>query len=203
MEHYFLFVALAAGTVMSPGPGVAMTLTNSVRYGLRDTFGGIAGIALGALLVATLSVTGLGLLLKASAMAFEIMKFVGAAYLIYLGIKMWRSPALILSETVSGRSGWGVRFIEAIGLQLSNPKAIFFFLSIFPQFIDESRPSIEQFAILATTYVLLVLIIHLTYAITAHKAKGFLSSSGTGRLVNRIGGGAFIFFGSALATTSK
>lgn len=94
MQLYAMFFFMATLTVLTPGPGVVMTLTNTLRYGLRRAAGGILGIAAGTLLVATLSATGLGILLATSAVAFTLMKLLGAAYLIYLGLRLWHSPAL-------------------------------------------------------------------------------------------------------------
>ena len=92
MKLYPVFLLMAFVTVLIPGPGVVMTLTNSLRYGFRGTFGGILGIAFGAFVVAAISSTSLGVILATSALAFTVLKFIGAAYLIYLGIKFWRSP---------------------------------------------------------------------------------------------------------------
>lgn len=203
MEHYLLFVTMASLTILSPGPGVTLTLTNAVRHGMYDTFGGILGIAFGASVVATISATGLGLVLVASATAFTIMKYIGAAYLIYLGIKMWRSRWALTEETTSEDRSMGRRFLEALTLQLSNPKAIFFFLSIFPQFIDDTRPYTVQFIILVFTYSCLVIAIHLLYAWSAHRVRRWLGSPRGSRVFSAISGGAFIFFGLALATSKK
>lgn len=104
LKLYPLFLMMATVTVLSPGPGVVMTLTNTLRYGLRRTFGGILGIAAGALFVAGLSATGLGILLSTSAAAFTAMKLLGAAYLLYLGIRLWRSPALHFTARDSGKA---------------------------------------------------------------------------------------------------
>lgn len=194
---------MASATVLSPGPGVTLTLTNSIRYGMYETFGGILGIAIGASVVAGISATGLGLILAASATAFTIMKYIGAAYLIYLGIKMWRTPPMVTNEPAPLKPSMRRRFLEGLTLQLSNPKAIFFFLSIFPQFIDNSRPYVFQFFTLVLTYSCLVIGIHLLYAMSAHKVKRWLSSPRGSRVFNRIGGGAFVFFGLALATAKK
>src|SRR5688572_23458725 len=98
MKLYSLFLLMAAATVLSPGPGVVMTLTNSLRYGMKGTFGGILGIAFGALVVAAISATSLGMLLATSSVAFTVLKFIGAAYLVYLGIKLWRAPAFQFQE---------------------------------------------------------------------------------------------------------
>lgn len=203
MEHYFLFVTMASLTILSPGPGVTLTLTNAVRHGMYDTFGGILGIAFGASVVAAISATGLGLILVASATAFTVMKYIGAAYLIYLGIRMWRSRWTVTEGTTAIERSMGRRFLEALTLQLSNPKAIFFFLSIFPQFIDDARPYVIQFVILVFTYSCLVIAIHLLYALSAHRVKRWLGSPRGRRVFNAIGGGAFIAFGLALATSKK
>jgi threonine/homoserine/homoserine lactone efflux protein len=203
MEHYFLFMIVAAATVLTPGPGVMLTLTNSLRYRLSDTLGGILGIALGALIVAAVSATGVGLILATSALAFTIMKYVGAVYLIYLGLKMWRSPSSIVSEAPVEQSNMRMRFLEGLSVQLSNPKAIFFFMAVFPQFIDRGGQYAVQFFALVLTYSSLVVVIHFLYALIASRAKSWLFSPSRTRVVNRLGGSAFMFFGVALATTNK
>ncbi|WP_137938361.1 LysE family transporter [Chitinivorax sp. B] len=203
MKLYSLFLLMATATVFSPGPGVVMTLTNALRYGMRGTLGGILGIACGALVVAAISATSVGVLLAASALAFTVLKFVGAAYLIYLGIRLWRAPAFQFTEQSAHHASFGRRFIEGLSLQLTNPKAIFFFLSVFPQFIDHNRSYPIQFATLVLTYSTLVIIIHCTYATCARRAKNWLVSERGGRIVNKAAGATFVAFGAALATTKR
>lgn len=91
MDSYLLFLAIAAATIASPGPGVVLTISNALRYGVRGAVSGIMGIASGMLIIAVLSASSLAVLMLASATAFTIVKFIGAAYLIYLGVKMWRT----------------------------------------------------------------------------------------------------------------
>jgi threonine/homoserine/homoserine lactone efflux protein len=201
MNHYGVFLALAATAVLSPGPGVALTITNSLRYGVNNALAGIFGLAVGALILAAISASGVGIILAASSIAFTIMKYVGAAYLFYLGVKMWLSPeatAKVQTPTAANRR---IRFLEALSLQLSNPKAIFFFVSIFPQFIDTASPSLMQFSGLVFSYCFLIFIIHSLYALLASKASRWLSSSKGNQALSRIGGTAFIFFGLALASS--
>ena len=164
MKLYPLFLLMAAVTVFSPGPGVVMTLTNSLRYGMKGTFGGILGISFGAFVVAAISATSLGIVLAASALAFTILKFVGAAYLVYLGINIWRAPAFQIREQPRQEASVRKRFLEGLSLQLTNPKAIFFFLSVFPQFIDPKLDYSTQFAVQVLTYSSLVVVIHCLYA---------------------------------------
>lgn len=203
MKLYVLFVAMAAVTVLSPGPGVVMTLSNALRYGMRSTFGGILGIATGALVVAAFSATSAGALLAASSLAFTVLKLVGAAYLIYLGIKLWRAPPFVFSASSAPAAGFGRRFAEGLSLQFTNPKAIFFFLSVFPQFIDPAQDYALQFTALVLTYSALVVLIHSGYAFFAQSAQRWLRSERGGRQVNRVAGTTFVLFGLALATAKR
>jgi len=204
MENYWLFVLVAILTVASPGPGVVLTLTNTLRFGVKYAVGGILGIAAGTFIVAGISATSLGVLLATSAIAFSVVKFVGAAYLIYLGIKLWRSapPELHLAQGENCKSR--LQFLAGLLLQLTNPKAVFFFLSVFPQFIDFSTSQFNyQFFLLVVTYSSLVIMIHFAYACLAKKARTWLCSKSGGRRINRIGGGTFMCFGLGLASASK
>lgn len=199
MENYFLFLVVAATAVFNPGPGVTLTLTNSMRYGLRQTLGGIAGIAFGGLIMAIVSATGLGLLMTTSPYVLTVLKYAGSAYLIFLGVKMWRKPPLANEGNDVLRSGIQKRFAEAFWLQLSNPNAILFFVSAFPQFINPDSSFVFQFAILSFSYCFLVLLIHASYALTARTAKKWLSSPDVSHRINQAGGGALIVFGLILA----
>jgi homoserine/homoserine lactone efflux protein len=203
MQLYLLFLIMAGVTVLSPGPGVVMTLTNSLQYGLRGTLGGILGIAFGALIVAAISATSVGILLATSALAFSLLKFVGAAYLIYLGIKLWKSPPLKIAAQPAQEAGMGKRFVEGLSLQITNPKAVFFFISIFPQFINLNSNYSAQFALLVFTYIALVLAIHSLYALVAKRAKRWITSERGGKVVNRTASATFVAFGVALASAQK
>jgi len=141
--------------------------------------------------------------LAASALAFTVVKFIGAAYLVYLGIKLWRAPAFQLKEQPTIEASVGRRFFEGVSLQLTNPKAIFFFLSIFPQFIDRSMDYSTQFTIQVLTYSSLVVAIHCLYALCARRARLWLTSERGGRTINKLGGATFVCFGAALATAKR
>lgn len=203
MKLYLLFLLMATATVLSPGPGVVMTLTNALRYGFRGCVGGILGVATGALVVAALSATSLGVLLATSATAFTVIKLMGAAYLVYLGIRLWRAPPFHFAAGAPHKASFGRRFAEGLTLQFTNPKAIFFFLSVLPQFIDPQQAYVVQFVALVGTYSTLVVVIHCGYALCAQRAKGWLSSERGGRLVNRAAGTTFICFGAALAVAKR
>jgi threonine/homoserine/homoserine lactone efflux protein len=199
MELYSLFLVMATVTIMSPGPGVLMTLTNALHYGRRETFAGIAGIASGASVVAAISATSLGVVLAASTTLYTILRFAGAAYLVYLGVRMLRAKALSISERQLNDGSPGRRFLEAVTLQLTNPKAIFFFLSVFPQFIRPSSSYQSQFALLVATYAGLVVVIHCIYAAFAKGVRQWIAGPIGGRWISRCAGVIFIAFGLGLA----
>jgi homoserine/homoserine lactone efflux protein len=199
LSTYLLFLMFAATTVLSPGPGVVMTLSNALRAGYKGAIGGVLGIALGAFVVAGVSATGLGVVLSTSALAFSTMKYVGAIYLVYLGLKSWVFSSKPVGITEGKTLGFRVTFLEGFTLQLTNPKAIFFFLSVFPQFIHEGSEYFLHFFLLVFTYSVLVIIIHSFYALFAKKAKKWLISNQGSRLMHRVSGSAFIFFGITLA----
>jgi homoserine/homoserine lactone efflux protein len=201
MESYILFLAIATLTVLSPGPGVVLTITNSIRHGASGAVAGILGIAAATFIVAAISASSLGILLATSAVAFSVLKFVGAAYLVYLGLKLWFSRGFDRTRPCPSPRHAGLQFVEGFTLQLTNPKAVFFFMAVFPQFVDLSSPYLIQFGLLVTTYSSLVIVIHLIYARSAGLARGWLSSKRGGRIVNRLGGGTFICFGVGLAST--
>lgn len=203
MGSYLLFLIIAIATVLSPGPGVILTLTNAIRYGVSGAIGGILGIACGTFIVAGVSATSLGIILATSSVAFSIMKFIGAGYLIYLGLKLWRSPVRKIDSTADAVKSRKLQFFEGLTLQLTNPKAVFFFMSIFPQFVDYSANFIGQFTLLVVTYSSLVVIIHVLYALLAKSARVWLCSDKGSRMVNRLGGGTFMCFGVGLASASK
>lgn len=202
MASYGLFLLLATLTILSPGPGVVLTLSNALRHGWAGALPGILGIALGAFVMAGLCASSLGLVLAASATAFTLLKYLGALYLLYLGIKMWRSQGFIPQLQASSPRPWR-RFVEALSIQLLNPKAGFFFLAVFPQFIQAEGSYLRQFLLLVTSYGLLVVAVHSAYAGLANGARDWLSSRRGARIAGRLSGITFLGFGVMMATTSK
>lgn len=200
---YFIFVAMALMTIVSPGPGVLKSLTNALNYGLKPAFIGIAGLASGVFCVAAISATGIGVLLATSATAFQIIQWVGAAYVIYLGIKLFRTPVRTLSTETHHHKNGRTLFLEGCLLQFSNPNAVLFFLSILPQFIDHAHPYLPQFIGLVMTFCVLLILVHGCYAVFAQKAKHWFGSNRGGLWINRAGGLAFILLGCMLALAGK
>jgi threonine/homoserine/homoserine lactone efflux protein len=204
IDNYLLYLFISAITVASPGPGVILTLSNIIRYNFIATVSGIWGIVTGVFVIALISVTSLGIILATSAIAFSIMKFIGAAYLIYLGIKLWRAPVMPLElSTENHQQSLKNHFIEGFTVSLLNPKAIFFFMSLFPQFIELSTNYVLQFTYLTLTFCSLLIIIHLIYAVSAQTARKWLTTKKGRKNINRTSGTAFILFGVGLASAER
>ena len=203
MQLYLLFILMATLTILSPGPGVLKSVTNSLNYGFKRAFIGVIGLSTGTFCVAVLSATSLGALLAASDTGFTVIKYFGAAYLIYMGIKLWRAPAFEFKDAAKEAISNKKLFAECFIFQLSNPKALVFFLSVFPQFIEHDRSYLGQFTVLVLTFCLLLVLVHSVYALFAHKAKSWFTSAHGGRWANRVGGTAFIGFGLLLANAKK
>lgn len=203
MENYFVYISLAMATILLPGPAVMLTISNSIQRGLSKSFAGVLGIALAILLVAFVSATSLGIVLATSALAFNVIKIAGAAYLIYLGIKMFfkkvTNEAVIKKQETSHIKC----FIEGFLVSVSNPKAVIFFMSIFPQFIDMSKEYVPQFFLLTATFSVLVVVIHTLYAVFSSFARSKLSSKNANSILNKVSGGVFIGFSIGLAASSK
>lgn len=202
MASYGLFLILATLTVLSPGPGVVLTLSNALRHGWTGSLPGIGGIALGAFIVAGISASGAGLILATSATAFTVLKYAGALYLLYLGIKMWRTQRFIPELSVTSSRPWR-RFVEALSIQLLNPKAGFFFLAVFPQFIKPTGNYYAQFFLLVSSYSLLVVLVHSGYALMANGARGWLSTARGARIAGKLSGMTFFGFGVLMASATK
>jgi homoserine/homoserine lactone efflux protein len=187
MKLFPLYVMMSAVIVASPG--------------VKNAFPGILGLAAGMVFIAGLSSTGLGVLLTTSPVAFATLKYIGAVYLIYLGFRSWIAAPFQFRQEQAQAANFTKRFLESFTLQFTNPKALFFCLGVFPQFIDAEGNFFLQFVILAATYVLLIIAIHLAYASTAARARMWLSSPRGGRILNALSGTMFILFGVLLAIT--
>ena len=205
MDQYLFYLLIVAVTVASPGPGVILTLSNAIRHGVKPALAGVIGVALGIFIIALVSASSVGVLLATSALAFTILKYIGAAYLIYLGIKLWRSPAIKLDESkeITRNPDYFKRFKEGFFVSVLNPKPIFFFMSLFPQFINHHQNYLLQFTYLTFTFCGVILIVHTVYVLLANIIKGWLLSPKGTKIVNRAGGSVFILFGFGLATSQR
>lgn len=207
IQSWLIYLSLVVIATSSPGPAVLFIVTNSTLHGWKKSVFAACGNIAGLFILAVIAITGLGTLLKASEMIFNIVKYLGAAYLIYLGIKMilQKNNSLTLHQTeVKVHQAPPQKiFFQAFGVAMSNPKAIVFLTALFPQFIVVDRAIIPQFSILIITLMFFSFSFLMLYALLADRAKKWLTNSKRIQLVNRTSGSIFIGFGLLLAGTSN
>jgi threonine/homoserine/homoserine lactone efflux protein len=202
LSTYLLYVAAVALLIVTPGPTMLMCMTNSINHGPRRAMTSVAGAITAVLGVMLLSAMGVGALLAASEMAFTTVKVVGAAYLVWLGIKTFRSNAVLqLDETArpSSRSF----YLQGFLVGASNPKAVLFFAAFFPQFLNPAAPVAPQFAILAATFVAFEFTVLTGCALGVARLVPLLKTSGPVKWINRICGGLFTVMGGLLLLTRR
>lgn len=205
IETWLLFLAVSIVPVISPGPGVLLAITNSLRYGVRTTV--LVGLVNGAG-IAALGLCigfGLGAVMQASALAFFILKSVGAAYLIWLGVKIWRDRNAFVVEEGRKREAAPMRklTLQALAISLTNPKAMVAAAALFPPFLNTNEPATQQVLILSLSYGGLCALNHILIAFCGTWLRGFLQSPCRIKWLRRATGGAFVGFGSLMAVTSR
>jgi threonine/homoserine/homoserine lactone efflux protein len=196
LETWFAFVAAAAVLLAIPGPTVTLVVGYALGVGRRAAWATVAGVALGDFTAMTLSLAGLGAVLATSAMLFTVLKWIGAAYLIYLGVRLWRAEPVI-DDGAEGVKPGGAILGHAFAVTALNPKSILFFVAFVPQFIDAAAPALPQLVVLEVTFVTLAALNAGLYAALAGRARRLVRRPDVLKAVNRVGGGILIGAGVA------
>jgi threonine/homoserine/homoserine lactone efflux protein len=207
-QLWLAFAAAAAVVIAIPGPTTLMVTGHAMSSGTRVALASLLGVALGDFTAIACSVLGLGAVLAASAEAFTVLKWIGAAYLVYLGIKLWRAPAVPLGTAgmgPNGREGGGRRSMrraiaESFSVTLLNPKGLLFFAAFLPQFIDPHQPTLPQVVVLALTFEVLAASSLGVYVFMTTRARRVMDSPRAIKIMNRAGGTMLI--GAGLLTAS-
>ncbi|MBV1926553.1 MAG: LysE family translocator [Rhodobacteraceae bacterium] len=200
-DLWLTFVAASVALLLIPGPTVLLVLSYALTKGRSVALASAAGVAVGDCVAMTASLAGLGVLVLASATLFTVLKWVGAAYLIWLGIKLLRSAPLSgLDGITTGRDVTaGSVFGHAAAVTALNPKSIAFFIAFVPQFVTPDLPLIAQFAILIATFVGLATLNALAYALLADRLRRIIARHSVITGLTRVGGVALIGMGLATA----
>ena len=202
-SNWLVFCGVALVVTFSPGPGVLLAISNSLALGPRRAMFSSIGNAVGLIAVSSVAMLGLGVVLATSAMAFMALKVAGAGYLVYLGIKQWRSKGSAFADlgdapgADAARSKWRL-FGQGLTVALTNPKAILFFSALFPQFITPNVPVFVQFAGLTATFVSCAILAHTFYVLLARVLKGQFRSQRRMRWFNYATGTVFIGLGLSM-----
>jgi len=199
LDHWLAFAAASAIMLAIPGPTILLVISYALGHGRRAAGATVAGVALGDFTAMTASMLGLGALLATSAAIFTVLKWAGAAYLVWLGIKLWRAPVSLGAEGEAPAEGKPFRiFAHAYVVTALNPKSIVFFVAFLPQFLDVSQPVLPQMAIFEATFLALGSLNALFYALLASAARKTIRKPSVQKVVNRTGGTLLI--GAGLLT---
>ncbi|WP_404385586.1 LysE family translocator [Caenispirillum salinarum] len=209
-QTWVLFVTTVFFLSATPGPNMLLALSHGIRFGPRKAVATGIGTIAALMILMVVSVTGLGALLAASETAFSVVKWCGVAYLLFLGVKTWRAPGMVDTSEAEAADGVPPKPMAAwkLGAQaflvcFSNPKAIVFFVALFPQFLETAQPLTGQVAILAVTFAVCEFLWIMTYATGGGRLVPLLKRAGFGRLVNRLSGGMLIGAGALLAVARR
>jgi len=203
IELWLAFAAAAAIMIMIPGPTTLMVLGHTVSNGWRTGMTSLIGVVAADVCAITFSVLGFSALLAASAMAFTVMKWIGAVYLVWIGIQLWRAPPIDLTPTAEKRTSPRGAIAQTFIVTLLNPKGILFFAAFLPQFIDQAMPLWPQVIVLMLTFCTLATLIQGFYITVMGRARSRIASPHALRLMNRTGGVMLIGAGLLTATLKK
>ena len=207
IEAWPLYVAAVLAASISPGPNVLIVMLHSLRYGWRNAIWTIVGNLVCLFLVACLAALGIGAILQAQPILYTIMKTLGAAYLIWMGIKIIRSSFVrdgsatdafdrVAAEPVAPSPFTLAR--QAFFVSASNPKSVLFLSAVFPQFLDRSSALAPQFAAMFGTLLLIVLVVHGSYGIAAASLRQRIERPRTKTWLSRFTGGSFVALGAGV-----
>jgi len=202
-QTFWLFVTVTFVVSATPGPNMLLVMSSSARFGFRAALATMAGCLTALLAMLSISAAGLGALLQAFPAVFDALRWIGAAYLVYLGIRTWRAPLPQEAAEASGaiapsRKG-GQLFRQGLLVAASNPKAILFAAAFLPQFIRPELPKLPQFTVLLLTFAVIEISWYIVYAGSGRHLAQYLRRASVLRLFNRLTGGVFVGFAAVMA----
>ncbi|KZM47445.1 LysE family translocator [Labrenzia sp. OB1] len=203
LELYSAYIVATLILLAIPGPTVMLVVSYALTQGRKSALASVLGVGLGDATAATASLLGLGAILAASTTAFAALKWIGAIYLIWLGIRMWRSrPVALGAHKVADIPAWKI-FWHAYFVTALNPKGIVFFMAFLPHFIAPQAPVVPQLTLLGVTFVILGIFNAAIYALAAAAVGRKLRSPSLLRMVNKVGGGFLISAAAMTATLQR
>lgn len=194
-----LFALATFLLTVSPGPGVLYVTARSLTQGRRAGFASMFGIEFGEVVWLAAAATGVAALLSASVGAVTVLRFAGAAYLIYLGIQRWREVGAVYAPPPAPL---GRIFVQGVVTQLFNPKVAVFFVAFVPQFLDTRQPIAAQVAVLGVVYVAIAIVVDVTYVLSASAVSSrFMRSRIAQVRTGRVAAATYVALGVAAAAT--
>jgi homoserine/homoserine lactone efflux protein len=199
MHVWLAYVVTAIVFSLAPGSGTVNSISNGLSYGTRRSLAAIAGLQIGLAFHIVLVGAGIGALVAKSAIAFSVIKWVGAAYLIWLGVQKWRDKTSLSTQDTDQHLSAFTLMRNAILINLTNPKSIVFLVALFPQFIDPTKDQVTQLLVLGVTTVVIDSIVMLGYTSLAAQMGRFIRSDRVMGKVNKLFGSMFVGCGALLA----
>lgn len=199
-EVWIAFVAAASVLLIIPGPTILLVVSYGLGQGWRAALPSAIGVALGDFTAMTLSMLGIGALLATSATIFSILKFAGAAYLIWLGIKLWRAGGSLDAQPNTNASSSLKMIGHAWIVTALNPKSLTFFVAFLPQFLNPNADFWTQMLIFEATFLVLAFSNALAYGLIASRARRVMGNRKAIGVFNKVGGSLLI--GAGVATAS-
>lgn len=196
---WLTFVIAAVLISVSPGAGAVNTMSNGLQYGVRRSVPAILGLQLGYGAQILLVGAGLGAIIVSSALALSVIKWLGVAYLVWLGIQKWREPVPSHQDNPQASASNRKRFWQSAFVNLTNPKATVFLIALFPQFLVAGEPHGPQLATMGLTLVIVDCLVMLGYALLASQLYRFLTTPRRQKLMNQVFGSLFVVAAVALA----
>ncbi len=199
-QTWLIYLAAVVGLSLTPGPNGMLALTHGALYGYRKALYTISGGITGFIFLIALSMLGIGTLLQASSNVLTILKWIGGAYLVWLGWQLWRSPVLPLAAVGQPHHLTGlILFRQGLLSAVSNPKVLLFYGAFLPQFIAPGRDLLPQFFVMAASFAVIEFLVESMLARLAHHIRPRLARGG--RRFNQLCGGLFAVMGTALPMT--
>lgn len=202
LHVYFTFVVATTVMIALPGPSVLLTVAHSISFGWRSAVATVAGATMGIAVQLIVAAIGLTSLLTVVAEAFEWLRWAGAVYLVYLGIKQWRSagePLDVDTLSVSKKN----LFIQGLVITIPNPKSLIFIAAFLPQFINTAQPLGIQFALIVPTFLAITFTVTSTWAFAAGSVRGLFQRQRAFQTASRAAGGLMIMAGMGLAAARR
>lgn len=201
LDLWLMYSMVAIANIISPGPAIMLAISNGMSHGIKSVFISSLGNITGLFILSAVAMLGVGAILHTSSLLFTIFKFVGAGYLIYLGVKKFKNSNVSLNDdvldnlTIKGK--WQL-YKEGFLIAATNPKAIIFFTALFPMFIDTHLPIMSQFYVLTGTFMLYSYVSLLGYGLLSKSIKRWLHKGNRMAWFHKMTGGLFVSMGFGL-----
>lgn len=205
LDFWIIYIITVFIASIIPGPSMLLALAHGIKYGAKISIATALGNSIASIIQASIAVAGLGVILTTSTTLFMIIKYIGALYLIYLGIKLYKTPFYISNENKEKTKSVNLKklFTEAFIVAASNPKALIFFTALFPQFITQNQNNMMHYILLVSILGIIAFICMMIYSLSSYFIKDLFNKTSLSKYFGKIVGSIFIGIGATLALSRK